>query len=36
MPDDAAVPAPYLTRLDTQSYANTYACIFLPPAELRS
>ncbi len=24
-PNDAAVPAPYLTRLDTQSYAKTYA-----------
>ncbi|CAM2178605.1 hypothetical protein BC2230_30071 [Burkholderia cepacia] len=24
-PNDAAVPAPYLTRLGTQTYATTYA-----------
>ncbi|MGU7775531.1 lysozyme inhibitor LprI family protein [Burkholderia sp. MR1-5-21] len=30
--DDAAVPAPYLTKVGAQSYAKTYACVFWEPA----
>ncbi|VWC28529.1 hypothetical protein BLA14095_06165 [Burkholderia lata] len=30
-PNDAAVPAPYLTRLRAQTYTKTYACCFEEP-----